>query len=285
MPGLRVNSYSIFGPNYYGACAMIVRAHHALYGEGWQLRIHHDHHIDSAHYGRVLKVLQAEGLVKLLHVPGPTWKCLGMLWRMLPLWDYEVEYSFCRDGDSLLTPRERKIVEHFIQSGMSALGVNDIGQHSVELMGGMTGFRCIRFREMTGFGTWQQFLKACGHSGDAGWWGTHGSDQLALARVVLPAVRSELVCYRPFPGARAYPGTKTILEVPDIQLPDTEITRYVDRLCTCIGACGFVGPESPNFHFVTDLGCQNVFEFFDRFGNQSVNEVVRRAEAAADWRY
>src|SRR3990167_6523201 len=93
----RIVSLSVFGDSRFGAyhwqfmprfLAAWVRAHHALF-PGYELRIHHDHHLFSTNYGGTLCGLSRRGLVKLVYVPARPGmgKCEAMLWRLVPLWD------------------------------------------------------------------------------------------------------------------------------------------------------------------------------------------------------
>lgn len=276
--GLKVNSYSIFGKNYCDTIPLILRAHHALY-PGWQLRIYHDKELDGIPYKQVLLQLNQLNIVKTIFVDQPVLKCRSMLWRMLPIWDPEVDYIFCKDADSLVTPRERRINEDFVRSNYVASGINDNPAHSIPLMGGMIGFNAKKFIEITGIKTFNQFISMAGFSDNE--WQRHGSDQSFLNSKILPLIKNYTIIYRTFNGASNINGLSCVNSIPNIDIDiDAElILKYGDRCTNYIGACGTVGPLNVDFYnILNQYGCNTIFNFFDRYGNQEVNNIIRQVE-------
>lgn len=62
--------------------------------------------------------------------------------RMIPLWEDDVEYLFCRDLDYALHSMEVKCVRHFInQSECTIHNIRGCGSHRLPLMAGLCGFK------------------------------------------------------------------------------------------------------------------------------------------------
>lgn len=150
----------------------LVRAHHACF-PSWELRIHHDSSILNRYYGDVLLRLADEGLVRLVPLPKPAKICEGMLWRMMPAWDPYVDAFITRDIDSLPTPRDRVMVDEWLESGADVHVIHDSQSHT-GLMGGMCGYRAKPLRDRLGMDGWNDLLKV-----QAGL-EAHGYDQILL---------------------------------------------------------------------------------------------------------
>jgi hypothetical protein len=73
------------------------------------------------------KVLSAEPL------------CKAMLWRLLPIFEPNVERIICRDTDSPLTYREAQMVKEWENTPKVLHAITDSVSHNIPLMGGMIG--------------------------------------------------------------------------------------------------------------------------------------------------
>lgn len=115
-------------------------------------------------------------------------RCLGMLWRMKPIFDENVELVLCRDADSVVTYREANCIHHWLKSGLPFHAINDNDAHS-GLMGGLVGFKSKEFRQNTGFKSFDQMVKGLDLK-------QHGSDQNFLNKVIHPKIKHGLMMHR-----------------------------------------------------------------------------------------
>lgn len=173
----RVVSYALFGENtrYAQFLPAVLRAHHALFSksQGWELRIHLDDNALGTKYGAVLESLAREGLVELRWMRmAPL--CRAMMWRLAPLWDDEVEVTFCRDIDALPTPRDRTCMEAFMASPAWVHTIHDNQMHD-GIMGGLSGFK--RKAKLAA----SSLEALCSLAGRVDW-AKHGTDQDVLNR-------------------------------------------------------------------------------------------------------
>jgi hypothetical protein len=265
--GLKVISYAIFGDSvgYYVPLPALVRSHVTLYPD-FQLRIHLDRDPKDVYYGETLLHLEKEGILKVVTVNRPVLRTQSMLWRMLPIWDPEVDYVFTRDIDSIQTPRERKAVEEFLRTGAFAHGINDNPAHDIPLMGGMSGFKAKEFVRTTGLNSFDQMIGVMSFSD--GQWKTHGTDQILLNEYIWPRVRSS-ACIHKLRGGGGYGNNPswTFNAVPNIELSwvKSEILNKVDSFTNYIGACQL------------EVDIADIIDIYDKYGSDKV-EIVKRAE-------
>lgn len=167
-----------------------VRAHHELFPveEGWELVIHTDTHADQH---RLLRCYEEAGLLRTQPMePVPLTK--AMLWRMMPVLDFQLgdghhcdtEVVFCRDIDSLPTPRDKKCCDDFLASNASAHTILDSPYHA-NMMGGLCGFKTEEFRQETGI---QTLADLYAMAGDVDW-DARGTDQQVLNEQVAPKMK------------------------------------------------------------------------------------------------
>jgi len=109
--------------------------------EDWRLHVFVDKLAAHATLGR----LRDAGLIDVTEM-GPAPLCWACLWRMIPVFDPEVDYVFCRDIDAAVMPRDRACISEFIASGLVVHNIHDHVQH-VDMLGGLCGFRTAVFRE------------------------------------------------------------------------------------------------------------------------------------------
>ncbi len=273
----KIVSLALFGEGtrYVEYARAWVRAHLTLFpiAEGWELRVHHDVH----NGGGFLRVLSDRGLVRLVErESAPLTR--AMLWRMCPVWDPEADYVFPRDIDALPTPRDRACCESFIASGCDVQMVHDSKSHD-GVMGGMGGYACESFREVSGIASWED-LVAFGGKTDAEW-AKHGTDQEVLNALCLgwqmtggshPAFAIFEHRYAGWASGKPGLGARTPVPVACVSelVPDVghlfqteERTREADALVSHLGAAGF--------------DTERAIAFYDRYGDPTV-KVIQEAE-------
>src|SRR5882672_3502655 len=108
----KVVSLSLFGEEsrYAAFVPAVVRAFFVIFpkGEGWSLRLHHDDCLYWSNLGAELHEMQVSGIVDLRYMGRKPQLCWGMLWRLAPVFDEDVDVVFCRDLDALPMPRDRE---------------------------------------------------------------------------------------------------------------------------------------------------------------------------------
>lgn len=259
--GQIVSSYALFGsnPSYWNNIALVIKAHKAIVPQ-WGIYIFHDSNINTIRSAQKLIDLQKDGHIKLIQVDDNTPRCKAMLWRMLPVWDDEVDYVFCKDADTLPTYKEFQIAAEFIQSNYSVLGINDNPAHGIALMGGMVGFNTKRFRKLTNLNSFNDMVSLMEPNFN---WDQHGADQIMLNQKILPKVLSQTIIYRVFDGATKYDGINCKLEVPNINISNNEyIHNHGNRFTNYAGACG------------VNMDLVEIHKFYDAHGNTNVNSTL-----------
>jgi len=263
---MNIAAYSLFGHSksydrttyYCQFLAGVVRAHHNLF-PGWELWIHHD----TENTAR-LQGYARENLVKLVDCGRVVQPCIAMLWRMKPVWEPDVRYALCRDIDSLPMPKDRRMVEAFVQSGLAAHSEGDNPSHTAHFMGGMCGFLAPELRALTGLNSWDEFMAASKVNMAAA---TGGADQEHLYSVLWNKLAAHTLHHR----INGIPGTATPLlnlhrSVPDLRpagVPDY-ILAHGDSLASFLGSSGFDVAEA--------------VKFYDTHGCPGVAERARKAE-------
>lgn len=186
----KIISYALFGygkgrrPNcfefgdYLRGVATNIRFARLLYPD-WIIRVHVDRDTDIG-CGKILRDL---GIEVVVCPDAPLTK--AMLWRLMPCFDTEVEYTICRDLDSPLTFREAQAVHQFIESGKAAHAINDSVSHNIPMMGGMIGFWKY-IRDYTGFQTWNEMVE----SKKGIDYNNKGADQFFLCNYIYPKFAS-----------------------------------------------------------------------------------------------
>jgi len=176
----------VFFVNYLRS---LVRNHWAVWPD-WKLWIHHDERALEFPYWEKIKRMEAAGLLSLFYM-GPSDKlCKSMLWRMIPCWNLDVTHVLCRDLDALSTPRERRAIDRWVDSGKPVSALHDSESHSsVMLMGGLCGFKTQWVRDH-----WESYNAFMGRADQLGIDLTyHGSDQRLLDAEVTPAAAYEIL--------------------------------------------------------------------------------------------
>lgn len=262
----RVASYSLFwcgkddhAKLYTNGLKAICRAHHVLF-PGWTWRVHHDGTIDNDPNSKLLRRYESAGLVELVDL-GPEQRiCRAMIWRMLPVWDQSVEYTLCRDLDSLPTPRDAMAVQQFVASGCALHCMADHPQHGAAIMGGLCGFKNDLFRNITGLRKFSDLVE--GEALDR-----HGDDQLVLHRKVWPRLCGHLCEHRIGGHPKTPTALKSYQKIQSVDLPwvPEQVVKHGDSLIPFMGVPGF------NF--------EDAEAFYNQHGQEEIITRIRRAEA------
>ncbi len=169
---MNVLSYSIWGPAtavtmhevYWASLVTALIGDIGIY-RGWEIRVYHDASIETSPVRDLLaRMSERWPQIKIVPCSGERYPglCQRMLWRVLPLFDPEVEILECRDTDSLPTAKERKAVEWFVTKGVGRGDfihmMRSAHAHATPIMGGMVGFHCPTVRESYPFKSFDELL-------------------------------------------------------------------------------------------------------------------------------
>lgn len=274
----KVISIALFGAGdrYAHYLSSFVLAHLNLFpiDEGWTLRVHVGVDIDLRWF-RFLKDLSQRELIHLVHV-GHDSLTRAMLWRLLPVFETEADYVFCRDLDACPMPRDRAACEEFMRSDCVVHTIHDCGVH-FHIMGGLCGFHAPEFRRVTGFKTLGDFYDEARITNAQ--WGKHGTDQLALNSLLLRPGGPRLFEHRfagrrggvPGPGARPpgrYPCGGMSSPVPSIGVSKLtpELAQEADQLAKHLGA--------------SDYDHEAAQRFWAYRGDRAITEAILACEKA-----
>ncbi len=145
---MKVISYSLFNyhaftdTNRFEFMAMLrgaywnFRMNRMIY-PGWTTAIHTDTETYQS-FQKYFEQLQSLGASVMCVSSNPAIS-VGMLWRLLPLWEVGVTHVLCRDSDALTTYREAQAVTEWLSTtGYPIHAILDNPMHA-GLMGGMIG--------------------------------------------------------------------------------------------------------------------------------------------------
>jgi hypothetical protein len=261
-----INSYSIFfsGYGYWDMIPLLIRLHHLFYNNEWEMVIHHDRKdIESLNYGKVLNQLHEQKLLKLVYVDRPVFMCKSMLWRMLPIWESNAEYVFCRDADSLLTLRQKICVEQFIESKKSIHGINDNIAHNIPLMGGMFGCKVDAFIEKTKITSLQHLYNLVDYTDEK--WSQRGSDQELLNDKIWPHFRNDCLIHN-F-------NTQSDVVISEKYNYDKQVVENDKIFCNYIGACGIKTKIESAINFYSKFVSKDIIEKIEDIEKHYVDDI------------
>lgn len=182
---MKIISYSLFGYNkerqencfvfsdYLRGLNINIRLARVLYPE-YTIRLHTDNNT----YNGLKHIFNQLPIEVVVCEDAELTK--AMLWRLMPLFDSNVEIVLCRDLDSPLTYREAQAVKYWSDKDKAAHAITDSISHDVPMLGGMIGFKVKNFKDYTGFTNWEQMVNK---GIDYKW---KGADQHFLTRYVYP---------------------------------------------------------------------------------------------------
>lgn len=276
-----LNSFSAFGEkrtSYMALFPLIIRMHYSLYTNSkWKIRLTTDRPFTADDfYGKEINNLAAAGLLQLNIVTngGSIWeqpaKGIGMLWRLMPAWE-DNEYVFCRDLDSILTPRQAKFVQSFIDSGKIVHGINDNNAHTIPLMGGMIGVQSKRFVQLIGHSSFADMISSWSRNREG--WDSHGQDQSFLMERIWPKVSNySLIHSVQGPNDRCH--MKDCVPGMILERVSQKVLDEGDNFTNYIGAANCKN---------TTYGERTVEEisaFYEEHGNREMIDKIKKAERA-----
>ena len=133
----------------------------------WEVRIHHDG------CSPWIERAAAAGHVVAVDCGAAPELGKAALWRMMPLFDDNVEAFITRDLDAVMMPLEAGAVQQWIASGYPLHMIHDHQLH-YKTLAGLLGLRCAVAREQLGAREWSTWVDAPYR------WDVHGADQAFL---------------------------------------------------------------------------------------------------------
>lgn len=153
-------------------------------------------------------------------------RCEAMLWRLDPLFKDGVSVVLSRDADAVTTYREACAVNEWLYSSKGYHGINDDPAHSIEMMGGMCGFKVDAFKQ--DFPDLRQLsYLTLGANLD-----NHGTDQNLLMSKIYPRIKDKLLLHKNPPQRRDNKLWESDLTCRMIGSPgvvDFELLRFFQR--------------------------------------------------------
>jgi hypothetical protein len=278
---MKVNSFSLFGDKQRWAAYLgtNIRQHFTLYHDpSWVLWVYTDHELNDQGYCPVLRKLAAEGLIRVTVVPdaGQFYqrhlRCTMMLWRMLPIWE-NTEFVFCRDLDSILTPRQLQCVRAFISTGKAVHGINDNRSHCIPLMGGMCGFNTKAFLDIFRVSSLDDLLR--GKFREEGST-IYGYDQDFLTNIIWPPTQQSSCIHR-LEGPNDRSANKNVTEANMQDIPE-HVRNRGDDFTNYIGA---VGCNTSRGSF----SAKEIVDFYNEYGNKEKCDQVTQIEKSLGWEW
>lgn len=250
---MRVCSYSFFrhdnsayehpnagearGRFFVNFLRVLVRAHHACFS-GFELRIHHDDRVREMPYFKALERMHDAGLLRLVAMGEAKTLCGGMLWRMLPADDDDVEAVVCRDVDSLPMPHDRRAVEEWWKTKKTAHVMHGSESHS-GVMGGTFSFR-PEWLDLEGDWTWRKWIEH-----NEARLNYHGADQHLLNNELRHRFEASLLIHKLKNARMCNEGAaevRTIIAEPTPSDIHPEVAAHGDGFANFVGACYDVEP-------------------------------------------
>ena len=193
----KVVSLALFDPpaaqkrdmSYTEYLPAVIRGNLSAY-HGWELWIYHDSSLYHCDYGDTLVRLHNAGKIRLIYAGECERLCESMLWRMMPMFDPDVEWFATRDVDAVPQPRDWRTIDAFSHTDKTVQVIHDSESHS-GFMGGMACYNAPRLRAKLGYTSWDAFRDRAREFGV----NNYGSDQKFLAREIKEA--DEIVRFPP----------------------------------------------------------------------------------------
>ena len=273
-----INSFSAFGElrdNYLSLFDVIVRQHFVLY-PNWKLHLLTDRPFTkSDYYGDAINKLTEEGMIKLTIVNNDNTlytkplSGIGMLWRLLPIWDDDNEYVFCRDLDSILTPRQLKYATAFTESSFGIHSIHDNRAHS-GIMGGMCGFKVDFIKNK--YSSFKNLIDS--YNNDNNFWSNKNSDQLCLKNIFRSEGHNTLIHKQETKAHDRLSDHKNCINIIIKNVPH-EVLNTGDNYCNYIGAVGLfcAGDNDPR-----NVTHKQVKSFYEQYINLEILNKLKEIE-------
>lgn len=275
-------SYSIFGYNnkhedcydftsFLRYLTLIVRMNSLLY-PGWTNVLNIDKKTYESEFKELFDFLDSKGWIKLnIHAETDP-LCKAMLWRLEPIWmDYD--YVLCRDIDSLGCYKEAAAVQEWMDNPTKAMhAMTDSVSHTINLMGGMIGFKTDHFKMRSQADSWQHLLNMSGIKNIN--YNKKGADQDFLNSTCLYMVGDSIIEHF-FEGhpqtwkGGCYVGEHIVSHVVVRDIPAD--LKETNNLVCHIGQAGFI--------------LEPVLKFFDRKGilNNEIADIEKKFNKVYHW--
>lgn len=199
---MKAISYSLFGygrsdqafdfPGYIRGLSKCLRMNRILYPE-WVNIIHTDIATYNA-YKLYFDGIKSDKIEIVICKDAPL--CLAMLWRLKPAfeqkWDesargysgWKYTHVICRDTDSVATYREVQAVQQWIDHDKTVHAITDSISHTLQMMGGMIGFRPAYISERLATSDWDELISR----GNGINFAVKNADQEFLNREIYPRI-------------------------------------------------------------------------------------------------
>lgn len=238
---MKVISYSLFGDptsfefGYYLRGVYFNARMNRLLMPGFQTYVYVESRVFHK-YNALWKTMQNLMPVVIIEESNNPQRCLGMLWRMKPLFDDNVELVLCRDADSVITYREALCNHEWVKSKYGFHAINDNAAHG-GLMGGLVGFKSKEFKSATKFESFNKMVAGLDL-------GRHGSDQNWMNKVLHPKIKNNLMMHK-FAGA----GVDASLTIHSVMNEGTIDKKLwvADLISRYIGSAGVIDFELLRF--------------------------------------
>ena len=135
----KIISYSVYNKRPKDVLGLVMNCIVSEYVyPGWINRIYYDDTVPSECIDIMTKLPNTEMINMKGHWLSDYNK---MMWRFLPFSDPDIEAMICRDGDSLVSKREKVCVDEWMSSNKTLHIIRDHCYHSQRMMGGMWGIK------------------------------------------------------------------------------------------------------------------------------------------------
>ncbi|XP_068206501.1 uncharacterized protein [Palaemon carinicauda] len=206
----KVISFSLYGkdPEYWNGLPEILSDAKHLY-PGWKVWIYTNPRNQMKILCPLLQNHSHLRICDVTNLPHPLNNITNvhpMFWRISPLGDPKVESLLVRDSDSKLTEREQKAVQEWLESGKTFHVMRDHPMHNVPILGGMWGANWAqKINENSSDSKQGPSFSRRGFSAknlrrirnqlfvEAFEYGAYGFDQVLLARLLWPSMKSVMV--------------------------------------------------------------------------------------------
>ena len=154
-------SYVLFGSKavYWRAIPFNIMANSVFY-PGFRIRLYAADDARSMPIYPFLESAARDHLIELVPIRGPYMGTTPSVWRMMPLWDPEVDILLTRDLDSVPRTDEVRADRVFMASEFCIHGIRANPQHDVLLMGGLSGFNRPRLIRRMGILSYESYASA-----------------------------------------------------------------------------------------------------------------------------
>jgi len=204
---MKVISFSLFGddPAYQNGAIANLKLCREIYPD-WQCRFFVSQEVPA----EIVDQLSSDGEVVSMT---RTDVADGTFWRFLPVSDPDLEICLIRDLDARVTSREKRVVDHWLDSGKACHIIRDRPWHCFPMMAGLWGVRGQAIPQIGDLiAAWPDFS-------------TWGADQTFLADIIYPLIKDDVLIHTDFV---IYEG-ETVQPMPIPRVDNDYMGRPVGR--------------------------------------------------------